>query len=165
VPRFALGGVAALGASPRPTAGARVAVDLAWRSFVMGLEGRVDAPTEAGEAERRAEIALVLATASACLRRPAGAAAEWGGCALATGGALRGEGLGLDHPRRTTVPYLALGARLQAQATLAGPLGVQAHADATSPLTRVGFVAGGHTVWTTPRLAVAAGIAATMVFP
>ena len=159
VPEVAAAVVGAIGSAPAAAVGFEVRIGARRGDLSLALEGRADLPASKTLAEGDVSAALLVASLVPCAHWRSFAA-----CALATAGVLRAAGHGLVDARQSTDPWLALGARVAADLPLSGRLALTAHADAVAPLVQTALKVGGAAVWTTPALALSAGLGLAIAF-
>jgi hypothetical protein len=159
-----------VGTSVSATLGASMHLELRARAWSVGLEGRLELPTQQGVAARerpRIEAGttlgtrLSLATASVCFHR-------WvfSGCALLGAGLLTTsvtDATGAPRESPTVPAYLSTGLRGAVEFPLGRGLGLRVRAELSSPLGSVAVRATDPgvppvTLWTTPSLAAALGL-------
>jgi hypothetical protein len=80
-------------------------------------------------------------------------------------GEVIGEGTGVATSQTRAAPYVAFGARAGAEIPVAGPLEVRAYVDVDVALTKTTLAIDSASVWTTPPVGGAAGVAALVRFP
>jgi hypothetical protein len=156
-PQLRAGAFAGFGASPSPNAGLTLGFDLLWKQASLGLEARLDLPSEtslpAGGASR---ISLLAASLAPCvLWKP------FAVCGLMQAGVQRAEGLGLSENNAADTPFAAAGGRLAAGMRLSRTVGIQLSADVLAPLTRTTVRVGAAPVWTTPPVSTLLGLSVT----
>lgn len=158
-------GVVAGGGATRGSHGWLTTVDLGarWRRGDGSLELDVSAvmPDRVQvTATGSVGVWSVAATAAPCLHVGPVAA-----CALASVGAVVGEGAGLTDARRATTPLFALGGRLAAETAVSTRLSLRLRADVLGNVTASRFDVDGMTVWATDRVAAWLGADAILRFP
>lgn len=159
--RLSAGGVASLGSEPGLAFGVLVHAGVRWRAASIGLEGRADLPTSA-EADQGGSVTASLRLASLV---PCGHWRVIVVCALGSVGALRGVGSGVDLPKEDTTLFGAVGVRGGVEIPVAGPLSARIYGDFNATLTPTSLMLGGETVWESPPVHGALGIAAQVSFP
>ncbi len=91
-----------------------------------------------------------------------------GFCAVATAGPWRAAGKGLVDDRSVTIPYLALGARVVVRVPLTSALALVLALGADllwAPLVQAELRVDGQDLWTSPPLALSAGLGVAVRFP
>jgi hypothetical protein len=159
--RLSAGGVASLGTEPGLALGVIVHAGIRWRAASIGLEGRADLPTSA-DADQGGRVTASLQLASLV---PCGHWRVLVVCALGSVGALRGEGSGVDVPKEDTTLFGALGVRGGVEIPVTGPLSARIYGDLNATLTPTSLELGGETVWESPPVHGAVGLAAQVSFP
>jgi hypothetical protein len=149
-----IGAVVPYAAGPHVTAGATAAIGLRWRRTSVDLELRADLPTGIPASGGSVRSALIFGTLAPCLR-----SRSVGGCLLLGLGADQASGQGLAPSLHRASPYAALGARAFTDLPLTRALRLQPRVEAWAPTTRTTLIAAEQTVWTTPPLSLAVGIA------
>jgi hypothetical protein len=139
-------GLAVVGAAPAPTAGIAALVGIARGKLSLDLEARADLPASLMQDDGTGvRSSLLVANLVPC-----GHVAIASFCALASAGALHGEGLNVGTPDRQVTFYAAAGARGGIEVPLTGAIVARVHADLLLPITRTSLKSRGLEYWTTP---------------
>lgn len=155
-----LGVVLGVASSPSPSVGFALGLLLRRAGWSLGLEGRIDLPSEEAYALGSIRTQLRVGHALGCGHVGPGFA-----CGLLGVGALSADGISVTNPRHTVALYAHVGARVGASLPLAKFLHVYGHIDVLAPLTRTTIGFGATDVWTTPSLAGALGVGLLGRFP
>jgi hypothetical protein len=157
VPQLRAGAFAGFGAGPSPNAGLTLGFDLLWKQASLGLEARLDLPSETSlPAGGTSRISLLAASLAPCfLLNP------FGVCGLLQTGVQRAEGLGLPENHTADTPFAAAGGRFSAGMRLSRSVGIQLNADLLAPLTKTTVRVGATPVWTTPPVSALLGLSVT----
>ncbi len=144
---------ASLGVAPSLAAGFRVGLGLHRRWFELIAEFAHQFPAQrAAPSGGYARASLNEALLAPCITK------DWlAGCALISVGSLQSRGLGVPEPVIASSLYFALGARLELQPRLAGPLYLLLNSDIQKSLTPVTLRLRGEDVWKPPLVSVALG--------
>jgi hypothetical protein len=150
------------GTAPAPSLGLELFAGLARHWWSAAVGGRADLPAGSTRDDGSgARSSLLVAEIIGC-----GHASIFALCALALGGAIFGEGLGVGTPDRATAAFLALGPRGAAEIPILGRrLFLRGQVDVVAPLTRATFRVQGVPLWTSPPVAGGAGIGLAAHFP
>lgn len=141
--------LASVGAAPGPAMGVVGFIGVGRGVLSIDLEARADFPASAMRSDGTGvRSSLLVGTVAPCGHF--GIAAL---CALASAGALHGEGLNVGTPERHATFYAAAGARAGIEIALARALLARVHADALLPLTRTTLKNRGVEYWTSPPVA------------
>lgn len=146
--RAGAGVLGALFVAPATSVGFFASAGLARGGFSVDAELRGDLPASADGVR----TSLLVGVLSPCLHRGVLLA-----CACASLGALSGEALTSQDPRRASTLYAALGPRVGVELPLGPALSIAARVDASFPLTPTTLRQGGVELWTSPALGVSAG--------
>lgn len=163
--RFRVGAGLQAGAGAVPTIGSlgvTAQVELRYRAFALGLEGRVDPRLGSvpGPMGGGVGATLLLGIIAPCAR-----ARMFGFCALLGMGALQGIGIDVTTSRQATTFYAAAGARIAAEVPLRRFLSLDLHLDGLTPLTYTSLSLDAGEVWSTPPLSGALGANLQVLFP
>jgi hypothetical protein len=155
-----VGGLAAVGAAPSPTAGALVTGGVRLGIVSVSLEGRLDT---SGEASRptggRVRGSVRQASLVPCLH--AGIVA---GCGALSAGEMWGRGQDVDTPRSASTFYATLGARAGLELAPLANLRVGLRVEVAVPLTPTELRLDDQRVWRSPAAAFALGAVAQGAF-
>ena len=158
--RSSIGALAAIGSGPQLTGGATLQLGVRSRDVSVGLEGRVDLPTDEGAASGgRVRAGLLAGTLLPCLHHQVLL-----GCMLATVGVLRASGESVLESKSESIPVVAVGARLGVELPISGPFLVRFHLDGLAPLIRPTLRLDASPVWRAPAFSGALGAALAAVF-
>jgi hypothetical protein len=160
--RFSAGGVAGLGTEPGLSVGVTAQAGIRWRDASIGLEGRADLPASADADQEQGRVTASLLLASLV---PCGHWRIFIVCGLGSLGALRGAGSGVDEPKEDTTLFAAAGVRGGVEVPVTGPLSARIYGDFNATLTPTSLQLGGETVWASPPVHGAIGLAAQVSFP
>ncbi len=151
----AAGLVAALGASPDPTAGATLQFGVRRGRASLDLEGRVDRPSHVGYGTGRVYASLSFAALISCYHR-----GRFAGCGVLALGALRGRGEDFVDAATVTSTFAAGGARVAWEVPVSGRISARLHADLLGAFARTSLQVSGMDVWTLPPVSGAVGFSA-----
>jgi hypothetical protein len=154
-PHVAAGVVAALGASPDPTAGATLQLGLRRGPLSLDLEGRTDRASHVDFGTGRVHASLTFAAVIPCYHR-----GRFAGCGVLAVGALRGRGEDFVDAARVTSTFAAGGARVAYEVPIADRISARLHADLLGAFARTSLQVSGMDVWTLPPVSGAAGVSA-----
>jgi hypothetical protein len=142
------GATGSVGALPSVSGGVLIFGGLATRTLRLDAEARYDFPaSKAGPSGSAVHGSLLLATLAPCWTpRPAAV------CALASLGALPGDGTGVDNRENAIAFYAAAGLRAGVELPTAGRLRGRLQIDAYVPLRPTTLRIVGTDVWTTPSI-------------
>ncbi|GAC1353249.1 MAG: hypothetical protein NVSMB1_24730 [Polyangiales bacterium] len=151
--QLGIGGLLALGAEPKSTAGVSALIALSWRSLRLQLEGRFDLPTTLSSPEGSVSTSLFVSTLSPCFRYGAALNPDFGilACGLLSVGTLRGAGDNVDIRRSDATLYAASGVRLAFELAIVKGLFARLQADGYVTLRPTTLTLDHVDVWTTPR--------------
>jgi hypothetical protein len=153
------GGVLALGTSPVPELGFRLAGGLSGHRWSVDLEARADAPAASKSFARDGDLQTYPAIVGAV---PCARFGPLSGCATAHVGLLHGSS---SSDARARVTALAtLGARVALEVPAAGRLFAQLHAELMVPLTPTHLIVNNRTLWSVAPVVEASGLAAGVRF-
>jgi hypothetical protein len=143
-----VGATGSLGALPSASAGLMLFGGAATRVLRLDVEGRYDFPASKNGPEGSAvHGSLLLGTLTPCWTpRPASF------CALASVGALPGEGSGVDNRATADAFYAALGVRAGVELPTTGRVRGRLQIDAYFPLRSTTLRVVGTNVWTSPAV-------------
>jgi hypothetical protein len=153
------GAVASVASAPAVAPGFVVGIHARWHSFSIGGETRVDLPAAGQNLAGRFNTYLLIGSLLPCLHR-----SHFGACGVVSGGALRAAGEDLSDSRRVTLPYFALGARLQGEVSFGRAFFIRAHLEASAPVTRASLAIGETEVWANPPVCGSIGLLLGAVF-
>ncbi|MDF2693701.1 MAG: hypothetical protein K0S65_2084 [Labilithrix sp.] len=138
-------GLAAVGAAPATAAGIAAFVGIGRGKLSLDLEARADFPASLTRGDGTGVSSSLLVANLA----PCGHLAIAMFCALASAGALHGEGLNVGAPDRKVTFYAAAGARAGLELPLTRAVFARVHADVLLPMTRTTLRSRGVEYWTT----------------
>ncbi len=150
---------AAYGAAPDLTAGLTAGVGMRLPTWSLSVEGRADLEARrAGTLGGEVKSSLLLGSLVPCLHHDPFVA-----CVVGSIGAMRGAGAGVDVASTDTTFYAAVGPRVGLEADLAAWGGatfvLRGFVDVLATLVRTTLRIQAVDVWTTPPVAVLAGLA------
>lgn len=163
--RFRVGAGLQVGVGAVPSLaslGVTAQVELRYRAFSLGIEGRVDPRVGSASAPTGGGVGATLIAAALV------PCARWrflGFCALLELGALQGTGVDIASTYLGTTLYAAAGIRLAGTIPLRSWLALELHLDGLTPLTYTTLSLDGGEVWATPPVSGALGVNLQVLFP
>jgi hypothetical protein len=139
-------GLAVVGAAPAPAAGLAAFVGIGRGKLSLDLEARADLPASLTRTDGTGVTSSLLVANLV----PCGHVGIATFCALASAGALHGEGSNVGTPDRQVTFYAAAGARGGLELPLARAIVARVHIDVLLPMTRTTLKSRGLEYWTTP---------------
>jgi hypothetical protein len=157
---LAAGAVGSVGVAPNLAWGGIFYVAVRRDEVSVGIEGRADVTQVSTVPGGTISTSLYDGSLVPCFHYRALA-----GCGVASFGALRSAGVDVVAPTHAFTPYVALGARAEAEVPVASVLYLRPRVDLVVPVTTTTLVVGGSAVWTTWRAAVNFGLVAGARLP
>lgn len=155
---ISLGAEALFGPLPRLTGGATLGLALRTPFATVGLEGRFSGPAVTDSGAGGEVSAFMLAgNVVPCFR-----AWAFEACAVASLGALRALGQGVDFPESKTFFYAAAGPRLAALVPLRERFLLRPYVEITFPIRQIALGLGGSETWFTPVAGAILGVSLAM---
>ncbi len=148
------GAVIGIGTAPAPTVGVSIQAGVRWSTFSLSLEGRGDVPSSRSAGGGQVSASLLSASLLPCLHH-----SFLMGCAVASLGSIHGASAGVGYPASDDSVYGAIGARLGVVVPLWRFLLMRAYIDGSASLSRTTLTLNGTSVWTSPPVAGALGLA------
>jgi hypothetical protein len=155
-----LGLAAGFGVAPGVATGMTVEARAGRDQLSVGIEYRHDRETFEPAAGGSVGTRLQVASVVPCAHRGPLAA-----CAVASAGALHGQGHDLDGARADVTPYFAYGARIAVTQPVGAGLSLRLAADVLGVTTGTTVRVGDMEVWSTGPAAASVGVAAVADFP
>lgn len=154
-----LGAAAAFGVVPDATVGGLLAFELRHPRASLGVEGRAHLPASAPALRGSVDASTVVGSLVPC---------GWLGrlflCAVASLGAIRGEGKGVSSPQRASGPYASVALRAGGEIALGERIALRPFAEIATPLRRTTLTIDGDPAWVTPTVAASTGLAIAATF-
>lgn len=158
-PRLGAGVLAGAGFAPTANAGFFLFGGLAFPSWSIDVEGRLDLPATEETRDFTVRTALRLAQVVVCTRKgPAF------GCAIAGGGVLAASSGNENDAKSDTFFHGHVGVRVGIESQVVGPLALRVAFDVLLPVTRATIEVGGNEAWITPPVGFAFGAGPTLRF-
>jgi hypothetical protein len=153
--RSSVGIITSLGTAPRATFGLTAQAGVRRGPVSLAIEARDDLPVSAStHGASGVTTALLQAALVPCLHH-----LFVSGCALASAGAMRGWGFGVDRPLSQTTPWAAAGGRIAIELEVATQVLVRVHLDVLATLTPTTLLLNGAPAWVSPPVSGALGVA------
>lgn len=153
--RLTVAPMVSIGVAPAVAPGLTASAGVGWPNLSLALEGRLDLPASA-RLSIGGDVAtsVALATLVPCVH-----VARWMGCVLGSVGSMRAASSGISDPAIDDSVFAAVGVRAGIEVPLSRIFAVRPQIEGQAALTRPSLELNGKTIWTTPPLAAAIGLA------